>query len=96
MPKDHQPIQDKYSTLMNAFAKMLDEELNPDSVRLNGFCLLVFPFGQANGEHRCNYVSNAIREDMIATMKEFIARNEGRYVEPKDWVKFPLLGGEDV
>ena len=42
---------------------------------------LVFPFGQPNGKHRANYLSNANREDMLATMKEFIARAEGRYVE---------------
>jgi hypothetical protein len=28
-----------------------------------------------------NYVANVDREDMLVAMKEFIARNEGRYEE---------------
>jgi hypothetical protein len=48
-----------------------------------GFALLIFKFGQG-ADHRCNYVSNAEREDMLATMKEFIAHAEGRYAEPSE------------
>jgi hypothetical protein len=70
---------------MNAIARVLDETLNGDPAtrgpgeRKTGFALLVFPFCQPNDEHRANYISNANREDMIAIMKEFIARAEGRY-----------------
>ena len=67
--------------MMNALAKVIAEAIDPTGERLNGFALLVFPFGQANDEHRCNYISNASREDMLATMKEFIARSEGRFDE---------------
>lgn len=76
----HQPIQPEYIEVMRALGRAIDETLNDDEgPKTTGFCLLVFPFGQSNNEHRCNYLSNADREDMIATMKEFIARAEGRY-----------------
>jgi hypothetical protein len=80
---DHQPIEPRYRELMNEIGELLDQALNPDGVKRNGFALLVFPFGQPEGEHRSNYISNADREDMLASMKEFIARAEGRYQEPQ-------------
>lgn len=40
-----------------------------------GFALFIFPFGL--GFMSC--ISNANRDDMLAAMKEFIARAEGRY-----------------
>lgn len=43
----------------------------------SGFCLLVFDFGE---EGRMNYASNANRHDVVAAMKEFIAKMEGH-----DW-----------
>jgi hypothetical protein len=79
---DHQPIQEEYKQVMNSLGRLLDGVLNPGTgPKRTGFALLVFPFGQPNGEHRSNYVSNANRDDMIATLKEFIARAEGRYHE---------------
>jgi hypothetical protein len=82
MTKDkEQPIQDQYREQMRAVAKAIDGFLNPDGVKRNGFALLVFPFGQPDDSHRSNYISNADREDMLATMKEFIARAEGRYAD---------------
>lgn len=78
---DHQPIQEDLRALMNALATVIREAVNPDGEKRNGFCLLVFPFGQPTGEHRCNYICNADRDDMIATMREFIARAEGRFLE---------------
>ena len=78
---DHQPIQPEYFQVMNEIGHLVADAINPDGVRRNGFALLVFPFGQPNDQHRCNYISNAVREDMIATMKEFIARAEGTYRE---------------
>ncbi len=69
---------------MNAIAQALDELLNGDArPKLFGFCLLVFPFGEAP-EGRINYICNAERSDMIASMKEFIARNEGRLIEHEE------------
>ncbi len=78
---DHQPIEEKHRAVMNEIGDLISGAINPDGIKCNGFALLVFPFGQPNDEHRCNYISNANREDMLATMKEFIARSEGRFVE---------------
>lgn len=43
-----------------------------------GFLLFVFDFGD---EGNLAYLSNADRESMLTAMKEFIARQEGRYHE---------------
>lgn len=67
------PIEQKYHDHMNAVMKALCG-LFPGS----GVALLVFAFGDAK---RMNFISNAERADMIAAMKEFIARNEGRMME---------------
>lgn len=57
----------------------LNEVFNGDarSSSPNGFVLLVFPHdGEPN--RRTNHVSNCGRADMIAAMKEVIARLEGQ------------------
>lgn len=79
------PIQAEYLKKMNAVASFLDDLFNADtSNRETGFALLVFPFGEnLEGTSRVNYISNAGRADMISALKEFLARNEGRYVESK-------------
>ena len=43
-----------------------------------GFILLTAEFGKIDGG-RVNYISNGEREDMIAMMREYLARVEGRY-----------------
>lgn len=43
-----------------------------------GFSLLIFSFGDSGNLF---YISNAQREDMVATMKQFIAEQEGRNIE---------------
>jgi hypothetical protein len=40
-----------------------------------GFCLMVFPFTNFDG--RCNYISNAKREDVLILLKEQVRRFEG-------------------
>ncbi|MGD9882384.1 hypothetical protein [Reyranella sp.] len=83
------PIQQKYREQMNAIAHALDDVLNPElhappgttgAARETGFVLLVYPIGNlANGDARCNYISNgADRKDVVALMKEMIARFEGQ------------------
>ncbi|WP_245329132.1 hypothetical protein [Bradyrhizobium centrolobii] len=66
---------------MNALAGVLDEILNGDAkgaARETGFVLLVFPFGDAEG-NRCNFISNgADRRDVVTLMREMIARFEGQ------------------
>lgn len=64
-------------------AKTIDQLLNGDRVgpdRATGFVLLAFPIGTEEGR-RVNYVSNCHRDDMLAALKEIVARFEGRLVE---------------
>lgn len=71
------PVQKQYREQMNNLAAGIDEILNKDvRPRKVGFILMVFPFGTTTG--RCNYVSNADREDVLRLLKEQVARFEGR------------------
>lgn len=77
------PIQAAYRDTMRALAASLDEIFNGTAAGDNkkvGFCLLTFEFGKTEGG-RVNYISNGERSDMIAAMKEWLARAEGRVVE---------------
>jgi len=76
-----QPIEPEVNEVMNELGHFLDAFFKKMTGKKWGFALLVFKFGQGD-DHRCNYISNSNREDMIATMKEFIARNEGTYINP--------------
>lgn len=75
------PIQQRFRDQMIAIASVLDETFNgtargPD--KNVGFVLLVFPYGNTEGS-RCNFISNgAARKDVVALMKEMIARFEGQ------------------
>ena len=74
MEKEKQ-IDPALKTVMNDIAHILDRVIK-ESKENQGFALFIFDFG-TNG--RINYISNAQREDMLATLKEFIAKCEGRY-----------------
>ena len=76
------PVEPKYQHVMNALARGIDEILNGpkgEAPRQNGFVLLMFPFTGADGgtDGRCNYISNAAREDIVVLLKEQLARFEG-------------------
>lgn len=60
--------------ILRESCKLVSEETG----EVYGFGLLMFPM-KAGG--RTSYISNCNREDMIAGMKEFIARSEGTYGE---------------
>ena len=88
-PMKHQlgdaPIEDTYRDMMNGIAGVLDEAFNQGAKgkdRKTGFVLMVFPFDEVatrGGQSRCNYLSNgADRRDIVALMKEMIARFEGQ------------------
>jgi len=72
------PIEPKLHSMMNALAHGIDEILNgkPPTTKTNGFILMVFPFEGHEG--RCNYISNAQREDVLTMLKEQVARFEGQ------------------
>ena len=80
MPNTHGPIQDEVYIEMNVLGGVLDEVFNGKNQkgksRKFGFALLVFPFGEDDGTHRMNYISNSKRKDMIKAMKEFISKEE--------------------
>lgn len=65
-------IELKIHKPMNNLAKVINSYLGKEY----GFALLVFPVNKPPEETRCNYISNCKREDIINSMKEFIARNE--------------------
>ena len=73
------PIEPKLVELMNGVAHALDVTFNGSSKsadRKTGFVLLVFPFDDHKG--RCNYISNAERNDVLTLLKEQVARFEGQ------------------
>jgi len=77
-----QEIETAMYEVMNNIGHLLGSAINEAayvSGNKFGFALFVFPLGE--GEGRMNYISNARREDMLAALKEFIARNEGRFEE---------------
>lgn len=80
------PIEPEFHAMMNDIAAGLDDAFNGEALpglprtRKVGFALFAFNFGDYGGG-RVNYISNASREDMIAAMKEWLARAEGRYHE---------------
>ena len=54
-----------------------------------GFFLMIFEF---NSQSRCNYISNAEREDVIRSMKEFIERTEKAWAVDAFEGKFGIGG----
>jgi hypothetical protein len=80
------PIQTEYRRQMNNIARAIDTALNgkpkPNRKPRLGFILLVAEFGKIE-DGRVNYISNGQRADMIAMLREYLARVEGRYVDPK-------------
>lgn len=76
------PIEARFRKSMNAVARAIDEAFNgrrkPNRKPTVGFVLLVAEFGKIEGG-RVNYISNGEREDMIAMLREYLARVEGRY-----------------
>ena len=78
-----QPIEPQFRDLMSALAAGLDGAFNGKAKGADkrvGFALFTFNFGQIDGG-RVNYISNADRADMIAAVKEWLARAEGRVAE---------------
>lgn len=74
------PIQEQYRAQMNAVAKGLDEAFNGPGYAVNRkvcFVLLTCEFGKID-DGRVNYISNGERSDIIATLRELLARFEGR------------------
>lgn len=76
-----QPVSPEYRKKMIAVCDVLDKFFNgerlPGAPRETGFVLMVFKFGDSEGQ--CNYMSNgARRADVVRLMKEMIHRFEGK------------------
>ena len=68
------PIEVNLVELMNNLAMFISSVLGRD----NGFVLMVFPFGQEGKDiKRCNYISNANREDVITLLTEQLSYFKG-------------------
>jgi hypothetical protein len=74
-------IEPTYRARMEHLASAIDGFFNGDlrgQDRQTGFVLMVYRYGDEPG-NRCNYISNgADRKDVVALMKEMIARFEGQ------------------
>lgn len=76
------PIEEKYREQMAELARTIDAYFNGPQLpglpagKQTGFVLLVFPFEGHEG--RCNYMSNAMREDIVVLLKEQLRRFEGQ------------------
>ena len=65
-------------TVMQSMAQAIDDILNErGKPKKNGFVLLVFPLDMPEG-NRTNYISNSQRGDVVAALKEVVARFEGQ------------------
>ena len=78
-----QPIESVLSELMNDIGHIIGRALKEHTKAYGekyGFALLMFGL---SGDETCrmNYIANVDRQDMIAALREFIARNEGTYQE---------------
>lgn len=75
------PIEGAYREQMNAIADVLHEAFNGPDVPISkakvAFVLMVFPTGQPDGKHRCNYIATADRQDVICLLREQLAYFEG-------------------
>lgn len=78
MIEKEQPIEPTLHELMNDIGKIIGRALRNHAGEKYGFALLMFGLEEGG---RMNYISNCDRGDMLVAMKEFIARNEGRYEE---------------
>jgi hypothetical protein len=71
------PIEQKYRETMKGLAGFIDGFFNgptEDRPRKTGFVLLTFDFGDSG---RCNYISNAHRDDVVVLLREQLRRFEG-------------------
>lgn len=76
-PKDYKRVHDQMQEIANSVKAQLPEGF--------GFVVFVFPFGTSEeDEPRMNYVSNARREDVIATLREWIAKTSRGYAKDLD------------
>lgn len=70
-------MADPTTDFMQSLARTVDALLTSASGQRLGFALLVFDLDGQEGS-RTNYVGNCDRKDMLAALKEVVARWEGQ------------------
>ena len=71
------PVETEYHRSLRAVFMTIDEWLNPDKAdKKVGIIVMMFPLGERPG--RCNYMSNAKREDIVVLLKEQLRYFEGQ------------------
>ena len=72
------PVEPEYVKIMTDVARTVDFLFNGTTKpKKTGFILMVFPFDQVKKDGRCNYMSNAHREDVIVMLREQLRYFEG-------------------
>jgi hypothetical protein len=70
------PVEREFVDKMTAVMRTVDHFFNGEDVpKKIGIILMVFPF---ESDGRCNYMSNANRDDVVIMLKEQIKRFEGQ------------------
>ena len=70
------PVEREFVDKMKAVMQTIDHFFNgEDEPKKIGIILMVFPF---DSDGRCNYMSNANRDDVVVMLKEQIKRFEGQ------------------
>lgn len=70
-----QPMEPAVREVANRLGRSIGGALKEATHGEWGFCLMIFPFESFDG--RCNYISNARREDVLVLLKEQVRRFEG-------------------
>lgn len=68
-------LEDQHVMFMNFVGNFIDQAYNTEDDPKVGFILILFPF--VGREGKCNYISNAKREDVVQLLKDQLARFEG-------------------
>ena len=81
------PVQREYLEKMRALAGGIDQLFNGKAKgdeKKTGFILMIFPFGEQTEGHRCNYMSNAERSQVITMLKEQIGYFEAQEIAERE------------
>lgn len=78
MIEKEQPIEPALRGIMNDIGRVIAQAMRETAGPRYGFALFMFGL-EGDEKGRMNYLCNCNRSDMIAALKEFIARAEGRY-----------------
>jgi hypothetical protein len=70
--------EQKFSNVLRTLAQAIEGLINRGDAHDNGFVLIVFPFGDDGDEREVRYLSNAEPDDVLALLRDQVARMEGK------------------